>query len=224
MICLWTQTSETAVTFLLLSPHSAAWSEVMPIPTLGNLLGDEKLRVSVALRIGANISCVLACLCKCGVKMDPKGYHGFSCRLNEGSLPRHAEINSIVKRSLGKIGLPCILEPTGLDRGDSRRPNGITAFPWKHGKFLVWDSTVVNSFFKSHIIVCSIKSGSGAEIAEKSKSRKYHSMVGNFLFQPVAYETTGCCGPSTGTFVEELSRKISEVTEDSLVSSENLFG
>ena len=115
------------------SAHSAAWSEAVPIPVLGNFLGAEELRVAVALREGANISC----LCKCGVRMDAKGYHGFSCRLNEGRLFRHAEINSIIKRCLGKICLSSILEPSELDRSDGRRPDGITAFPWKHGKCLV---------------------------------------------------------------------------------------
>ena len=84
------------------SEHSAAWSEAVPIPVLGNFLGAEELRVAVALRVGANISGTPTCLCKCGVRMDAKGYHGLSCRLNEGRLPRHAEINSIIKDAWGR--------------------------------------------------------------------------------------------------------------------------
>ena len=190
----------------------------MPIPVLGNFWGAEKLRVAlaVALRVRANISGAPTCLCKCGVRMDAKGYHGLSCRLNEGRLPRHAELNSIIKRCLGKIGLPSILEPSTLDRSDGRRSDGITIFPWKHGKCLVWDATVVDAFSKSHINASSIESGSSAKSAEILKSRKYQGSVGNFHSQPVAFETTGCCGPSTSSFVEELGRKVNEASVDPL--------
>ena len=198
------------------SAHSAAWSEAVPIPVLGNFLSAEKLRVAVALRVGPNISGAPTCLCKCGVRIDAKGYQGLSCRLNEGRLPRHAKINSIIKRCLGKIDLPRILEPSGLDRSDGRRPDGITTFPWKHGKRLVWDATVVDASSKSHIIASSIESGSSAKSAEILKSRKYQGLVGNFHFQPVAFETTGCWGPSTSSFVEELGRKIIEASGDPL--------
>ena len=173
------------------SAHSAAWSEAVPIPVLGNFLGAEELRVAVVLRVGANIFGAPTCLCKCGVKMDAKGYHGLSCRLNEGRPPRHAEINSIIKKCLGKIGLPSILEPLELDTGDGRRPDSITTFPWKHGKCLVWDATVVDAFSRSHIIASSIESGSSAKSVEILKSRKYQGLVGNFHFQPVAFETRG---------------------------------
>ena len=198
------------------SAHSASWSETMPITVLGNFLSTGELRVAVAFRVEANISGAPTCLCKCGVKMDVKGHHGLSCRLNEGRLPRQSEINSIIKRCLEKIGLPSILETSGLDRGDGRRLDGITTFPWKHGKGLVWDATVVDAFSKSHIIASSIESGSSAKATEILKSRKYQGLVGNFHFQPVAFETTSCCGPSTSSFVEELGRKVIEASEDPL--------
>ena len=196
------------------SAHSAAWSEAVPIPVLGNFLGAEELRV--ALRVEANIFGAPTCLCKCGVRMDAKGYHGLSCRLNEGRLSRHAEINSIIKRCLGKIGLSSILELSGIDKSDGRRPDGITIFPWKHGKYLVWNATVIDAFSKSHIIASSIESGSSAKSAEILKSRKYQGLVGNFYFQPIAFETTGCCGLSTSSFVEELGKKFIEASRDPL--------
>ena len=121
-----------------------------------------KKRMAVSLRVGANITYAPTCLCKCGVRMDSKGYHGLSCHLNKGRLPRHAEINSIIKRCLGKLCLPSILEPKDLDRGDGCRSDGIMTFPWKHGKYLIWDATVVDAFTKSHIINTSIESGSAA--------------------------------------------------------------
>ena len=112
--------------------------------------------------------------------------------------------------------MPRILGPSRLDGGDGRRPDGITTFPWEHGNCLVRDATVIDAFSKSHIIASSIESGSAAKTAEILKSRKYQSLVGNFHFQLVAYETTGCCGPSTGSFVEKLGKKVIEATGDPL--------
>ena len=131
------------------SAHSGARSEAKPTPILRNLLDAKKLWVAVAFRVEADISCVSTCLCMCGVRMDAKSYRG--------RLPRHPEINSIIKRFLEKIGLPSILEPTGLDKSDGRRPDGITTFPWKHGKYLIWEAKVVDAFTKTHIIASSIK-------------------------------------------------------------------
>ena len=108
------------------------------------------------------------------------------------------------------------LEPSGLERNDGRRSDGIIFFPWKHGNCLVWDATVVDAFSKSHIIASSIESGTSAKSAEILKSRKYQGLVGNFHFQPVAFETTGCCGPSTSSFVDELGRKVIEASRDPL--------
>ena len=53
-----------------------------------------------------------------------------SCRFNAGQFPRHAAINSIIKRSLDAAGLHSILEPVGLDRGNSRGPDEVTSFPF----------------------------------------------------------------------------------------------
>ena len=196
------------------SAHSAAWLEAVPIPVLGNFLGAEELRVAVALRVGANISGAPTCLCKCGVRMNAKGYHGLSCRLNKGRLPRHAEINSILKRCPEKIGLLSILEPSGFDRSDGRRPDGIRTFPWKHGQCLGLGRNSRRCFFQVpnyHQL-----QGSSAKSAEILKSLKYQGLVGNFHFQPVAFETTGCCRPSTSSFVEKLGRKVIEASGDPL--------
>ena len=38
-------------------------------------------------------------------------------------------------------GFPSQLEPVGLDRGDGKRPYGITLFPFRSGKYPIWDVT-----------------------------------------------------------------------------------
>ena len=34
-------------------------------------------------------------------------------------------MNGVIKRALQKAGLPSVLEPNGLDRGDGSRPDGL---------------------------------------------------------------------------------------------------
>ena len=83
-------------------------------------------------------------------------------------------------------------------------------------KRFIYHEIVVDAFSKSHIIASSIESGSSAKSAKILKNRKYQGLVGNFHFQPVAFQTTDCCGPSTGSFVEELGRKLFEATGNPL--------
>ena len=46
-------------------------------------------------------------------------------------------LNNVVKRALDYAGFPAQLEPTGLDRGDGKRPCGLTVFPFESGKCLI---------------------------------------------------------------------------------------
>ena len=62
-------------------------------------------------------------------------------------------MNDVVKRALQKAGLPSVLEPPGLDRGDGSRPDGITVFPFSGGKSLVWDCTCVDTFAGVHLVM-----------------------------------------------------------------------
>ena len=70
-------------------------------------------------------------------------------RQSAGRFPRHKAINDIVKRALDADGMHAILEPAGLDRGDGKRPDGITTFPFANGKCLAWDATCSDTFSPS---------------------------------------------------------------------------
>ena len=67
-------------------------------------------------------------------------------------LPRHTVLNDVIRRSLQSAGIPALLEPAGLDRGDGNRPDGITLLPYARGKSLVWDATCTDTFSPSKII------------------------------------------------------------------------
>ena len=114
--------------------ESGQWLNAVPVPSLGTLLDPETRRVSLALRLGAAVCVPHRCRCK--QMIDARGHHSLSCRFSSGRHPRHAELNDFIKRSLQRAGIPSRLEPIGIDRGDGKRPDGITVFPYKNGRSL----------------------------------------------------------------------------------------
>ena len=140
------------------------------------------------------------------------GHHGLSCRFSAGRLPRHANLNDVVKRALAAAGVPSWLEPVGLDRGDGKRPDGMTVFPYHRGKCLLWDATCVDTFCASSTVASAVDPGSAALNRENHKRSKYQSLTDRYIFQPVAVETMGVLGASTLTFLRQLGRRITAQT------------
>ena len=60
------------------------WLNVVPCKNLGLKLHDQQLRVSIGLRLGANI-CV-AHTCHCGKRVERDDLHGLSCVKGAGLL------------------------------------------------------------------------------------------------------------------------------------------
>merc|ERR1712079_927855 len=155
-----------------------------PLSTLGLKLSDSAFRIVCALRLGSQIC--QPHKCPCGVEVDPFGRHGLLCKLQIGRHPRHSQINDIVKRALTTAEFPSRLEPTGLCRKDGKRPDGLTLFPYKMGKCLLWDVTCVDTFAESYISLTSVSSGSAAEKAEKGKIALYQELTNDYIFTPIA--------------------------------------
>jgi hypothetical protein len=144
--------------------------------------------------------------------MDALGHHALSCRLSSGRFPRHAALNDVIKRALHSAGLPSVLEPTGLDRGDGKRPDGMTIFPYSQGRSLVWDATCVDTFARGNVIQSAIEPSSAAEAAEEAKRTKYAALALRYAFEPFAFETTGVFGPSTLAMVINIGRRLRNET------------
>ena len=191
-------------------PQSGAWLNVTPLSRLGLHVDDTTVRTAVALRDGATI-----CephTCRCGHRVDRLGHHGLACKLSLGRLPRHANLNDVVKRALAAAGIPSWLEPIGLDRGDGRRPDGVTVFPYYQGRCLTWDATCVDTYSNSAVVDAAITPGSAAAGAEERKRSRYMGLTDRYLFEPVAVETSGVIGPSTRSFLLRLGKRIEERT------------
>ena len=192
--------------------ESGSWISAIPVPSLGTNMSPDEIRVAIALRTGSRI-----CenyVCRCGKNVDEFGFHLLSCHFNEGRHPRHAALNDIICRALKSAGVPSVLEPVGLNRGDGKRPDGITIFPFSQGKALCWDATCVNTYGESSINDSAVEVGSAAAKAEASKRSKYPDLVRRFRFEPVAIETSGVFGPSSKNIIYEIGKRISEKTGD----------
>ena len=194
------------------APESGSWLHAVPSANLGSLQDPETLRIAVALRVGADVC--QPHQCRCGARADSRGHHALTCRLSAERHPRHTALNDVVKRALQTAGIPSILEPTGIDRGDGKRPDGMTVFPFAEGKSLVWDATCVNTFAASHLASTAVSTGAAAKDAEIRKNHKYASLASRFMFQPVAFETGGACGPSTKLFLRQLGARVAASTGD----------
>ena len=138
--------------------------------------------------------------------------HGLNCRWSEGRHHRHATLNDIIHRALSSAKIPARLEPSGLQRSDGKRPDGISVVPWKCGKLLVWDATCPDTFAPSYSSNATSEARLVAASAEERKEAKYSNLGALHCFTPVAIETSGVFGPKSLLFVRELGRRIARVT------------
>ena len=176
--------------------------------SLSHLLAS---RVVVGLRLGTPLCQPHTC-CHCGAEVDCMAIHGLSCKWSEGCHHWHAALNNIVQRSLSSAQIPSRLEPTGLDRSDGHRPDGVTIIPWKFGKLMVWDVICPDSFAPSYLASATSASGAVAALAEDWKKVKYSYWDSSHTFIPLAIETLGVFGPSASSFFKELGRRLLQVT------------
>jgi len=79
----------------------------------------------------------------------------------------------------------------GLSRSDGKRPDGLTLVPWKEGKPLTWDSTVVCTVADSYVSGSAREAGTAAKPAAQRKEAKYATLQGTHLFQPVVVQSLG---------------------------------
>ena len=189
-----------------------AWLNALPVSSLGTLLDSESLRVAIALRVGTEVC--IPHFCRCGGRRDSRGLHGLSCIYSAGRFPRHSAMNDVVKRALQKAGLPSVLDPHGLYRGDGSRPDGITLFPFSGGRSLVWDCTCVDTFAGVHLNLSAMEAGIAANSTEERKRRKYAALAEAHQFEPIAVETIGVYCESTGVIIRAIGRRLVEATEE----------
>ena len=203
---------ETARLKAVSSPHAGDWLLALPISACGLRLDNEDVRVAVGLRLGAAICAPHAC--PCGANVDTKGRHGLSCTQGFGRIARHNTLNDLIHRSLSKAGFPSIKEPPGLLRTDGRRPDGLSMIPWRAGRHLVWDATVIDTLAPSYVTATALTAGAAAETAAERKNSKYSALLNTHFFVPLAFETLGPVNDTGLHFISDLGRILTQSSGD----------
>ena len=119
----------------------------LPSTAIRTLLVNESFRIAISQCLGLPVCAPHKC--RCGAIVDRYGLHPLSCRFSAGRLPRHSALNDNIKRAMSSAGFNAVLEPVGLDRGDGKRPDGMTVFPFSRGKYIIWHCTCVETFSPS---------------------------------------------------------------------------
>jgi len=189
-----------------IAPHSGDWLLALPITACGLRLEDEAVRTAVALRLGVNL-CVPH-TCHCNAQVDAFGVHSLVCKHASGRINRHQAINDIIARAFVSADIPVTKEPNGLSIADNKRPDGLTLLPWREGKPLAWDVTVICPLAQSYVSRY-LNPGAAAELAATRKSEKYANLPNSYVFQPIAFENLGTMNESAISLISELGRKIS---------------
>jgi len=177
--------------------------------------------------------------CKCGLPLDPYGWHLQKCqKFSKFTIRTHEEVKDVVSRMMhtAKIDHICELCPfkdrtheSTLRRLDLVLLNARTLFPnTDKGKGLI-DVTVVNPvtdvggwMFDSATdhMRAATKIGQASKRAEDAKRRKYQDLsnANNMEFIPMAFESQGNWGPNTIRVFESLMKRIEEKNNPERVS------
>ena len=124
-------------------------------------------------------------------------------------------MNGIIANALRSLGIPTVLEPPGLLRGDGKRPDGSTLVPWSGGRPLLWDFTCPDTFAPSHLRLTSNSAGAAASAAEVHKVAKYSSFIHTHIFVPVGVESSGVWEVQAAEFLRDVGRRLSMASGDS---------
>ena len=157
--------------------ESGIWLNCVPNTRVGTFIDNDTLRIGVALRVGLTVC--IPHRCKFGTTVDTFGTHPLSRRYSAGRIPRHSALNDV---TFFAVGMPSMLEPSGLDRGEGKRPDGITVYPYSRGRCLIWDATCVSTFASSNLIQVALAAGSVADAADVRKIAKYAELGRRFIF------------------------------------------
>ncbi|OXA62989.1 hypothetical protein Fcan01_03568 [Folsomia candida] len=129
-----------------------------------------------------------------------------------GRHSRHTQCNDIIKRALISADIPSIREPLGCCRTDGKRPDGLTLIPYKQGRSLIWDFTCTDTFAPSYLSHTLRHAGTAAKLAETKKHKLYSELEKQYIFVPVAVETSGVWGMEGLKFIQDVGRRMKDVT------------
>jgi len=135
-----------------------------------------------------------------------------------GKTARHQVLNDVIWRALNAAGIPATKEPSGLNRQNGKRPDGLTLIPWQGGKPLTWDVTVASTLAASY-------RGAGL-VADQAADRiadKYADFTASYVFKPIAVENLGPLNASALEYVSYMGQRISNLSGNDRATQFFLF-
>ena len=134
-----------------------------------------------------------------------RALHGLSCCRSQCLYPKHSLSEcGVVKESLGSAKISSQLEPNGVLRSDSKRPDRLSLVPWKWAQSLVWAITCTYTYAQSHLALVGIE-----ELSIYHKRNLYQELDSVYLLVSLAFETSRAFGwlqpffTDLGKWVEE---------------------
>ena len=195
--------SQMACYLASVAPHSGDWLLALPIANCGLRLDDEAVRVAVGMRLGLTL-CVPH-KCHCGSDVDAQGRHAMVCKKAPGRVARHQVLNDIILRAINAADVPAVKEPSGLNRQDGKRPDGLSLIPWQSGKPLLWVVAVASTLagsLRGH-------SRDWSRTCSRQKDSQMRRSQSTVCFQPVSVENLGPFSSSTLDFLRPRSQNLS---------------
>ena len=122
-------------------PNCGAWMNSLSSTAIGTLQDNESFRIAVIAWVSRLCPTQMPLYCH-GRQISPTSS---LVPLQRWSFTTTHRIDDIIKRAFSSAVFNAVLEPVDLDRGDGKRPDGMTVFPISRGKCLIWDSTCVDS-------------------------------------------------------------------------------
>ena len=79
---------------------------------------------------------------------------------------------------------------------------------------MAWDATVVDTLAASYVTVSAQVTSSAMQVAAERKVSKYAGLSASHLFVPIAIETLGPINEAGHSFLSELGRRLSTISDD----------
>jgi len=128
------------------------------------------------------------------------------CKKAPGEIARQHVLNDTIWRAFGATGIPAVKQPSGVDRQDGKRQDGLTLIPWQGGCSLGWDVTVASQLAASYVDRAATDAGT---VADKAASRKPSAVT----YEPIAVENLAAISSSVLDFLLELGRRVYSQSE-----------
>ena len=207
-------------------PHSGAWLNVVPSPTLGLHMKSDEFVASTKYRLGVPVFSTSGQCPACSRYSDDLGDHAISCGYQGERIARHDRLRD----ALWQAAQSACLGPTREDRallpGTEARPADVLIPKWTSGRDTALDITVINPLQQRLVRQAATTPGHALTVAFNRKMVQSGEACRkeNMVFLPLPLETLGGWHEQTELVVKKLAASLARHTgEDPSVATRHLY-